>query len=36
MAYLNGRKYLGVDISETYVAIAEQRIEQCKGLIDAA
>ena len=29
VAYLHNRKYIGVDISEDYIAIAKQRLEEC-------
>jgi site-specific DNA-methyltransferase (adenine-specific) len=30
MAYLNGRQYIGIDISEKYCGIAERRLEKAK------
>ncbi len=34
MAALNGRKFIGFDISEEYVAIANERVERCLGVFD--
>jgi DNA modification methylase len=30
MAYLNGRNFVGIDISEEYCEIARQRLEQAQ------
>ncbi len=31
VAFLKGRKYIGIDISEEYIAIAKQRLEACQA-----